>query len=136
MIDENITPQPVLKVQGDDPRAMMYQTIARVHRDIIEAKWKARTAKTGFNLRPEILIHLEESVAFLAEELLKLQTVVEKAAKDYRIGIDKDGKAYRVAATAFDSATGPGSEEAQKRGNLPVDEFERGSVADSVEEKG
>lgn len=54
-----------------------YEKITKVHKDIVEAKWRAQTANVKFGLKPDILLHLEESVAFLAEELLKLSASVE-----------------------------------------------------------
>lgn len=96
MIDDNITPQPVLKIAGSDPRAMHYQVIADVHRQVVEAKWKARTTNTQFGLRPEIVIHLEESVAFLAEELLKLQVMFDSDFK----GMVKQGIEEALVVTA------------------------------------
>lgn len=69
-------PLPV-RSKGTDPCAKMYGQIAKVHKELVEAKWRARTAGQPFQLRPEILLHLEESVTFLAEELLKLRKSVD-----------------------------------------------------------
>lgn len=100
MTDKPTSQQPVLKIQGSDPRTMKYQKIADVHREIVEAKWKARNtaAQTGkpvpFGLTQKTLVHLEESVAFLAEELLTLAVTFEsdlnakiQAAVDHALGI-------------------------------------------------
>jgi len=55
----------------------MYDEIARVHKQIVEAKWRAQSAGVQLQLKPVLLVHLEESMAFLAEELLKLGKLVE-----------------------------------------------------------
>jgi hypothetical protein len=55
----------------------MYDNIARVHKQIVEAKWRARTAKTSLSVSPNLVVHCEESIAFLAEEVLKVRAMVE-----------------------------------------------------------
>ena len=55
----------------------MYDNIAKVHGQIREAKFRAKTAGVKIQLQPALLVHLEESVAFLAEELLGLRSIVE-----------------------------------------------------------
>lgn len=66
-----------LVIKGVDRRSKMYDEIARVHKQIVEAKWRARSAGVQLQLKPVLLVHLEESIAFLAEELLKLQSGFE-----------------------------------------------------------
>ncbi len=66
-----------LVIQGVDRRAKMYGKIAAVHGQIREAKFRAKTAGAQLQLKPELMLHLEESLAFLAEELLKLGKAVE-----------------------------------------------------------
>lgn len=87
---------PVLKIDGADPRAMMYQKIAEVHRQITAAKWKARQVGRQFSLRPEILLHLEESIAFLAEEVLELRAAFESDMSE----LVKDGVERALGLTA------------------------------------
>lgn len=72
------TSSPVLPIKGHDPRTAKYEAIARYHRQIVEAKYRALTTHRPFALKPEIVLHLEESLAFLAEELLELRAAVEK----------------------------------------------------------
>lgn len=66
-----------LVIKGVDVRMNMYGEIARVHKQIVEAKWRAKTAGAPLQLKPAVLLHLEASIAFLAEELLKLGKLVE-----------------------------------------------------------
>ncbi len=74
-------PIPALKVAGQDPRAIMYGNIARFHQGLVEAHHRAKMA----GVRPQITnqdianiaMHCEASMAFLAEELLKLGKLVE-----------------------------------------------------------
>jgi hypothetical protein len=66
-----------LVVRGTDHRSQMYERIAVVHKQIVEAKWRSKTAGGQFSVKPEIILHLEKSVAFLAEELLELRSIVE-----------------------------------------------------------
>ena len=73
-----LEPQQLAMPVPDRRRANMYETIARVHKDILQVKWRAQTAGKQFGLLPSILPHLEESLAFLAEEILALQAAVEK----------------------------------------------------------
>jgi hypothetical protein len=70
---------PVLSIAGSDPRARMYQRIADVHKRIVEIKWRARTAKAPIQVDPKLVLHCEEAVAFLAEELLELRSAAEDA---------------------------------------------------------
>lgn len=66
-----------LQIKGTDHRATMYKKIADVHSQVVEAKWRARTTNTQMSLKPAIVVHLEETVAFLAEELLKVTAIVQ-----------------------------------------------------------
>lgn len=78
---------PALPIKGRagtpevDPRATAYGDIAKFHASLVEAKWRARTAGVPAQLTvqniAEIAIHCEASIAFLAEELLKLGKTVE-----------------------------------------------------------
>ncbi len=70
--------RPVLVVDGGNPRAAMYQQIADVHRQLVEAKWQARTTKQPMQVSPKILFHFDEAITFLAEEVLELRKQVEK----------------------------------------------------------
>lgn len=69
---------PVLSVKSDDPRAAMYDQIARVHKQLVEAKWRARTAKRPVPVSPAVVVHCEEAIVFLAGEILALRALVEK----------------------------------------------------------
>lgn len=69
---------PSLVVPGDDHRAKMYDTIAQVHKQIVEAKWRARSAKVEIQVHPNLVMHHEDALAFLAEEVLRLQVVLEQ----------------------------------------------------------
>lgn len=71
------TPVPPLVVHGNDRRSRMYETIAKVHKQIVEAKWKARTVGTQMQISPMLMLHHEDSLAFLAEEVLRLTEMVE-----------------------------------------------------------
>ncbi len=66
-----------LVIKGTDRRSQMYDKIAKVHKGIVEAKWRAKTAGVQMQIQPILLVHLEESLAFLAEELLALQGAFE-----------------------------------------------------------
>lgn len=65
-------------VGGPDKSSGMYETIAKVHRQMTEAKWRARTAGVEMRINPMLLVYCDEAIAFLAEELLKLRLEVEK----------------------------------------------------------
>lgn len=72
---------PPLKVAGQDPRAMMYGNIVRFHQGLVEARHRARIAGVPPKITNQdvvnIAMHCEASIAFLAEELLKLGKLVE-----------------------------------------------------------
>lgn len=72
---------PPLRMAGQDQRAMMYRAIVNVHQEIRECAHKAQIAgvQPGLNAKQivQILLHCEASIAFLAEELLKLGAMVE-----------------------------------------------------------
>jgi hypothetical protein len=74
-----------LRVHGADRRGKMYAEIARVHKDLCRAKWMAQTAnkKCAFSADNvlQLVLHLEGSVAFLAEELLEVTAGLEKEKK-------------------------------------------------------
>ena len=68
---------PVLRIHGTDTRGRKYAKIADVHKQLIEAKYKALTVGAPYQLEPGIVLHLEESLAFLAEELLICRSLLE-----------------------------------------------------------
>lgn len=68
---------PVMPVKGLDARSKMYERIVRVHKQIVEAKWRARTANQPIEVNPSLMLHCEEAITFLAEEVLKLRAIVE-----------------------------------------------------------
>ena len=70
-------PMPALLVTGDDHRTNMYDKIAKTHKEIVQAKWRAQTAGVQIQLTGNLLMHHEDAIAFLAEEVLKLQSQVE-----------------------------------------------------------
>ena len=61
----------------DDMRIQMYDNIARVHKRIVEAKWRARTCNQPLKVDPGLMLHHDDCIAFLAEQVLKLQAIVE-----------------------------------------------------------
>lgn len=67
------TSLPRLPVRGVN----MYDKIAEVHKRMVEIKWRAGRAKGQIVVGPDLVLHVEEAVTFLAGELLKL-----KAASD------------------------------------------------------
>ena len=71
-------PSPPLLVHGDDHRSKMYDRIATTHKQIVEAKWRAQTAGKNIQLTGNLLMHHEDVIAFLAEEVLRLQAMVER----------------------------------------------------------
>lgn len=73
----NDEPLPALLVTGDDHRAKTYEKIAATHQQIVEAKWRAQTAGVKIQLTGNLLMHHEDAIAFLAEEVLRLQSMVE-----------------------------------------------------------
>ncbi len=70
-----------LKVAGQDPRAIMYGRIAKFHQGLVEAHHRAKIAGVSPQITNQdivnIAMHCESSMAFLAEELLKLGKLVE-----------------------------------------------------------
>lgn len=94
----------------DRDRMKMYEKIAKVHKDIVEAKWRARTTNTPFGLKPDILLHLEESVAFLAEEVLKLQSAFEdQLSSAIKEGL---GEALGMTAEVLENTKGSSEDKA------------------------
>lgn len=75
---EACSPEPALVICGDDPRAKMYDRIVETHKRIVEAKWRAQTAGKKIQLTGNLLMHHEDAIAFLAEEVLKLQLQVDR----------------------------------------------------------
>ena len=67
-----------LRIHTADRRGRAYTRIADVHKQVLQAKWMAKTKGGKLLLSPEILGHLEEAVAFLAQELLTNQAENEK----------------------------------------------------------
>lgn len=76
------TPDPlVLPVQPHDRvRMRKYEQIAQVHRQIVEAGQRAAIASQPMSFDPGLILHCEQAVAFLAEEVLKLGTEMERLA--------------------------------------------------------
>lgn len=72
--------QPRLVIASDDEVMTKYEKIAMVHKQIVEAKWRAKTAGGQIQINPMLIVHCEESITFLAGELLKLRALVEDAA--------------------------------------------------------
>lgn len=72
---------PSLVVPGDDHRSKMYEKIATTHKQIVEAKWRAQTAGVQIQLTGNLLMHHEDAIAFLAEEVLRLQSQVESLSR-------------------------------------------------------
>ncbi|GAI85844.1 unnamed protein product [marine sediment metagenome] len=70
MADEPAKMPPLL-VKGADHRSKMYEKIAKVHKEIVEAKWRPHPPGTQMVINPTLMLHLEESLTFLAEEVLK-----------------------------------------------------------------
>lgn len=75
------TPTPTLPIAGNDPRATAYGNIARFHANLLGIKRKAEITGIPLHITLENLaalaLHCEASIAFLAEELLKLGKLVE-----------------------------------------------------------
>lgn len=73
------TPEALkLPVQAHDKgRMRIYDEIGRVHRQIVEARLRAKMANQPMPLDPSLILHCEQAVAFLAEEVLKLGMLVE-----------------------------------------------------------
>ncbi|MEE9597961.1 MAG: hypothetical protein V3V96_14405 [Acidiferrobacterales bacterium] len=72
-----------LVIKGVDHRSRMYDKIAAVHKQIVEAKWRAQSVQgTAVQLKPEILLHLEEAITFLAEEMLRMTAMIESFPGD------------------------------------------------------
>lgn len=67
-----------LRLHGADRRGQMYAQIADVHNSICQAKWMAQSAgkQVAFSAGDilKLVLHLDKSVAFLAEDLLTLQS--------------------------------------------------------------
>lgn len=90
IMGETESPIPPLPVKGADARSDMYATIAKVHRQLVEGKWRARTAGADFRFQPApVILHCEESIAFLAEELLGLRMDLESFMSVMDPGGDK-----------------------------------------------
>jgi hypothetical protein len=71
-------PLPALPVRSDNLRMAMYKNIAGVHKKMIEVVYQAKlTGRPPSVNAGVVLLHCEESIALLAEELLKLQAVFE-----------------------------------------------------------
>ncbi len=83
--NDKLTPEadalPPMPVMGDDRVAPMYHAIAVVHKQIVEVKWRAWTTKTKIRFDPALILHCEEAIAFLAEEMLTLRSMVEGVSK-------------------------------------------------------
>lgn len=77
---------PALAIKTNDPRAAGYEKIVAFHRQLMEAKWRAQTAGQQLKLTPhdivQVAIHAEESVAFLAEEILRLSVALEQVVQE------------------------------------------------------
>lgn len=75
------TDEAVPRIQTVDARGRMYAQIAEVHARIVDAKWKARTGMGPAQVQPmPMLMHLEEAVHFLAEEMLECRKMIEEKA--------------------------------------------------------
>jgi len=71
---------PAMPIMGDDHVGKMYTQIARVHSDLVQAKWRIRNTPKGqirFDPGP-MMMHCEESIAFLAEQVLQLHVTIDK----------------------------------------------------------
>lgn len=73
-------PEPLkLPVHSDDDvRMKIYNEIGRTHKQIVEARWRARTAGKPMDVNPGLVLHCEQAVAFLAEEVLRLGVAMER----------------------------------------------------------
>ena len=69
---------PSMNIKGKDSRAKAYEKIAKVHKQVVEAKWRATTAGGQVTVSPALLIHCEESITFLAGELLQVRSMLER----------------------------------------------------------
>ncbi len=72
------TPEPVkapLRPRDDTP-VRLYDDIARVHRQIVEAR---RASMAGQTIVPDpgLMLHCEEAIAFLAKEVLRLESIID-----------------------------------------------------------
>lgn len=58
-------------------RMRKYDQIAQVHREIGEAVQRSQLASKPMSFDPILVLHCEQAVAFLAEEVLRLGALVE-----------------------------------------------------------
>ena len=65
-------------VGSSDARQRMYRKIAVVHADLERKRLLADLQGRPFAVHPGMVVHLDETVAFLAEEVLRLRAEVEE----------------------------------------------------------
>ncbi len=69
---------PPLRIKGTDVRAKSYQTIAVVHKQIVEYLKSSQMSGCPVALDARVVVHCEEAIAFLAQEVLELRAMVER----------------------------------------------------------
>jgi hypothetical protein len=57
---------------GTDHRSNMYRKIAEVHSQVTDAKRMSKFTGRPFQMSMMIVVHFEEAIAFLAEEMLRM----------------------------------------------------------------
>jgi hypothetical protein len=65
----------------------IYDQIGRVHKQVVEAGHRARMAGQSMPVDPSLVLHCEQAIAFLAEEILRLGAILEKES-DKGLGQD------------------------------------------------
>ena len=72
---------PAMTIRGENQREAMYRKIAEVHGQVTDAKRMSKFTGRPFQLNMMIVVHLEEAIAFLAEEMLRMGAKQEETVK-------------------------------------------------------